>query len=63
MLEYSRRPFWQSSEIKQKDSGISYQQCLQLFMQEEFFKNFRNLDMMIFKVLKRRFVYLHSYKL
>lgn len=30
---------------KAKISGISYQQCLQLFMQEEFCGNFQNLVM------------------
>lgn len=33
---------------KAKASGISYQQCLQLFMQEEFCENFQNQDMIIF---------------
>ena len=30
---------------KARISGISYQQCLQLFMQEEFCGNFQNLVM------------------
>ncbi len=45
---------------KAKDSGISYQQCLQLFMQEEFLRKLSKSGYDDFLGLKRRFVYLHS---